>query len=267
MQYFYLSPFFDPTSNNNVLMQQLQYNPALASKITSQEAFDEQMKSLRGVEYVIAAGSQETGVWVVRKQQRRQPREMVVGGGAGRVVEDVSVLATYYVVGENIYQAPSVGSVLGMRMANVTRSLRRALVIAGGAVAAGGRGKEKEEKGESLGKRSGEAGSQETLVPSSTQASSVAGAGVVKRRDVGRVVADVQLMQRAMLLAVRHQGEFMDDHAPLLGDPGSLVHGGGVAAGGGGGGAGMVRTNTPIRAGRTGTPVPVGGVGRGVGKK
>jgi hypothetical protein len=95
---------------------------------------------------------------------------MVVAGGAGRVVEDVSVLATYYVVGENIYQAPSMGSVLGMRMANVTRSLRRALVIAGGAVAAGGGGRGKEGKGEGVRKRPGEAGSQETLVPSSTVA-------------------------------------------------------------------------------------------------
>lgn len=31
-------------------------------------------------------------------------------------------------------------------------------------------------------------------------------------------------MQHAFSLSLKHQNEFMDDHAPLLGDPGSLLN-------------------------------------------
>ena len=134
MHYFYLSPFFDSTSSNGQLTQQLNHNPAAAARITSQADFDEALKGFRGTEYVIAAGSADSGVWVVRKQMRRAPREVTLPGGGGgggggggsgsgggaaggkTKVEDVSVMADYYIVGENIYQAPSVGAVLQNRV-------------------------------------------------------------------------------------------------------------------------------------------------------
>ena len=124
MHYFYLSPFFDSTSSNGQLTQQLNHNPAAAARITSQADFDEALKGFRGTEYVIAAGSADSGVWVVRKQVRKAPREVTLpgsGGGSGAAggktkVEDVSVVADYYIVGENIDQAPSVGAVLQNRV-------------------------------------------------------------------------------------------------------------------------------------------------------
>ena len=55
----------------------------------------------------------DTGVWVIRKQDRtkRTPRE-----------DEVTVLGTHYIVGENMYQAPSVYDIVGNHL--VSTSLR-----------------------------------------------------------------------------------------------------------------------------------------------
>jgi mediator of RNA polymerase II transcription subunit 6 len=116
MHYFYMSPFYDATSNNGQLMTQLMHNPAAAHRIQSQQDFDNALKSMRGIEYVIAAGGGETGVWVIRKQLRKAMKEVVIGGQRQKV-EDVTVLADYYVLpGGNVYQAPTVGAVLSNRI-------------------------------------------------------------------------------------------------------------------------------------------------------
>lgn len=114
MQYFHESPFFDATSNNGMLIAQMSNNHAMAMQITSQEAFDARLREMRGEEYVCIGGSEETGVWVVRKQRRW-------GRGEAEVVR----LATYYVVGPgNVYQAPSVGEVVANRVVSFLRFCR-----------------------------------------------------------------------------------------------------------------------------------------------
>lgn len=71
----------------------------------NREAFEARLKSLNGVEYVIVGEPvDDSGVWVIRKQNRKKR--------AGRD-DEVTLLATYYIVGENMYQAPSVGDILG----------------------------------------------------------------------------------------------------------------------------------------------------------
>ena len=103
MQYFHQSPFFDPTSNNGVIMGQMEGNMQLRASITSQDAFDAQLRKMQGIEFTPSAGSQENCVWVIRKQNRRSPTNTII-------------LATYYISGENVYQAPSVGAVLHNRL-------------------------------------------------------------------------------------------------------------------------------------------------------
>lgn len=50
---------------------------------------------------------------------------------------------------------------------------------------------------------------------------------------------DPKLLPGALVLSLRYQDEFMDDHAPLVGDPGSFLQGqGGAGRGGGGQGRG-----------------------------
>lgn len=101
------SPFFDHTSKNGLLWHQAQNDQRTWDMCCNREAFEGRLKSLNGVEYVIVGEPQQlddpalvdTGVWVIRKQDRkkRAPRE-----------DEVTILGTYYIVGENMYQAPPV---------------------------------------------------------------------------------------------------------------------------------------------------------------
>lgn len=77
---------------------------------------------MNGVEYLIVGEPQketdptlgpDTGVWVIRKQDRRKR--------AGRD-DEVTVLGTYYLIGENMYQAPSIYDVVGNHLVRTTRS-------------------------------------------------------------------------------------------------------------------------------------------------
>lgn len=74
---------------------------------------------MNGLEYMIVGEAQpsldpalgpDTGVWVVRKQDRRKR--------AGKD-DELTVLGTYYIVGENMYQAPSVYDIVGNHLVSV----------------------------------------------------------------------------------------------------------------------------------------------------
>lgn len=110
--YFAESPFFDRTSNNAVLYNQAMFNPNMNMLVATREAFEGRLKEMSGLEYVVAQEPAEmgpgmgTGVWVIHKQTRRK-----------RDPEDeITVHAAYYIVGENIYMAPTLADILSFRM-------------------------------------------------------------------------------------------------------------------------------------------------------
>ena len=49
---------------------------------------------------------EQSGVWVMRKQRRK------IEEGATKI----EVLGLYFIVGENVYMAPTVGSIIGSRL-------------------------------------------------------------------------------------------------------------------------------------------------------
>lgn len=125
--YFAESPFFDPTSNNASLALQAMHNENLRPFIETREAFEGRLKTMQGLEFMVvhdplleaaaanaaavSRGEQPkepSNVWVIRKQMRRRT------GNAGQ--DDVQILATYFIVGDSVYMAPSVWSVVGRRM-------------------------------------------------------------------------------------------------------------------------------------------------------
>ncbi|KAI0433072.1 MED6 mediator sub complex component-domain-containing protein [Xylaria sp. FL1042] len=119
--YFAQSPFFDQTSNNAVLANQAMFNPAMFHLIQTREAFEGRLREMSGLEFIVAQEPAETapgtgtGVWVIRKQTRRK-----------RDPEDeIIVHATYYIVGENIYMAPTLAQVLSFRMTTISSSLNK----------------------------------------------------------------------------------------------------------------------------------------------
>jgi mediator of RNA polymerase II transcription subunit 6 len=110
--YFMQSPFCDPTSNNKVLELQAKFNQELYPVLASRVEFEKRLKSMTGVEYIVVAGPSKTQlgmnpVWVIRKQRRTKLR------GAP---DDVDILGTYFAIGENVYQAPSVLDILTCRL-------------------------------------------------------------------------------------------------------------------------------------------------------
>jgi mediator of RNA polymerase II transcription subunit 6 len=81
--------------------------------IQTREAFEGRLRTMAGLEFVVAQEPAEmgpgmgTGVWVIAKQTRRKrPGD----------VDDITVHRAYFVVGENIYQGPTMADALHSRI-------------------------------------------------------------------------------------------------------------------------------------------------------
>ena len=120
LMYFAQSPFFDQTSNNALLLSQAMVNPNLFPVIQTREAFEARLRTMSGLEFVVAQEPAETapgtgtGVWVIRKQTRRKRQ------GED---DDIAVHAAYYVVGDNVYQAPTLADIMGFRVVGFSSHL------------------------------------------------------------------------------------------------------------------------------------------------
>lgn len=114
LPYFSHSPFFDVTSNNAFITNQATYNPNMFHLIQTREAFEGHLRTMQGLEYMVTqdpsnngSKADHSGVWIIQKRQRRKR--------PGSDDELVGI-SSYFLVGENIYMAPSVANVLGTRM-------------------------------------------------------------------------------------------------------------------------------------------------------
>lgn len=113
LMYFASSPFFDPTSNNAVLFNQAVYNPNMAYLVQTREVFEDRLRSMSGLEFMVAQEPAETspgagtGVWVIHKQTRRKRPGQD---------DEITVHAAYYMVAENIYMAPTLADILTYRL-------------------------------------------------------------------------------------------------------------------------------------------------------
>lgn len=108
LEYFSFSPFYDRTSNNQVLKMQSQYND-----MHSANDLYAKLQNMKGLEFVVAI-AHEPILWIIRKQERLSP-------------EVTRPLSTYFVVGENIYMAPAIHSVIQNRVLSIALSLNQSL--------------------------------------------------------------------------------------------------------------------------------------------
>ena len=105
--YFAESDFFDKTSNNWALFMSGQ------EWVGNRDVFETRLRAMQGLEYMVVAEPErrpdgsDTGVYVVRKQHRRKR--------PGHD-DDITVLASYYIIGEHIYQAGSLEDVVGSKI-------------------------------------------------------------------------------------------------------------------------------------------------------
>ncbi len=79
---------------------------------------------MQGLEFMVAHDPSDngtkpdiTGVWVIRKQVRRKRP------GAE---DEITPISSYYVVGENVYMAASLGNILGARLVRYSHGLQLA---------------------------------------------------------------------------------------------------------------------------------------------
>ena len=112
--YFARSPFFDGTSNNATLSNQAMYNPHMLHLVQTRAAFEGHLRSMGGLEFMVVQDPSDngikvdhSGVWVIRKQNRRK---------RGGMEDEITPLGEYFVVGESVYMAPSIGAIVESRM-------------------------------------------------------------------------------------------------------------------------------------------------------
>jgi mediator of RNA polymerase II transcription subunit 6 len=115
--YFLASPFCDPMSNNKVLENQSAHSIEGIKTISDRHRFEAALRTMTGIEYMVVDGpdprkpdTHGNPVWVIRKHRR----EKQVGQE-----DKVTVLGTYFCMGERIYQAPSLEAIISSGLAQV----------------------------------------------------------------------------------------------------------------------------------------------------
>ncbi|KAK2861301.1 Mediator of RNA polymerase II transcription subunit 6 [Arthroderma sp. PD_2] len=230
--YFAESPFFDSTSNNATLTLQAMHNENFRQFIETREAFEGRLKSMQGLEFIVAhdpiqeaaaavaagnAPQEPSNIWVIRKQNRRQQPGMQ---------DEVQILATYFVVGDFVYMAPSLMSVVGRRMLSAVTSITKLLPVASrqllftpshGHTYTPPIQKHTEASQPGV-PQSAQAGKETTPVPGTQSTTTSAPPSKLG----SAATQDMRNLSDALNLLSRYGDEYMDE-MPLVGEPGSFI--------------------------------------------
>ncbi|KXG51222.1 Mediator complex, subunit Med6 [Penicillium griseofulvum] len=234
--YFAESPFFDSTSNNASLAIQANYNDAFRHFVETREAFEARLKTMQGLEFIVSydplqAAAQTdnrfahepSNIWVIRKQNRRKRSGMD---------DEVTVISTYFIVGDCIYMAPSVAGVVGNRILSAVTSLTQLMKSAATLptfTASHGHTylppgvRSKETAGTtSQASQSKEATPMPDVSFPTTESSQSAGKSSLGSSATGSSFQDTRSLAESFSLLTRYGDEFMDE-SPLVGEPGSFI--------------------------------------------
>ncbi|KAI9844968.1 MAG: Mediator of RNA polymerase II transcription subunit 6 [Thelocarpon superellum] len=215
LHYFAHSPFYDATSNNATLTTQANYNPSLLKYVETREAFEGQLRTMQGLEFVVAHEPPQAGAWVIRKQLRRK---------RSGLEDEITVLSTFFIVGETIYTGPSVGDVIGSRVLSTVTSLTKFLSLAstlptfspsGGYTYAAPASKTSNPP---AGSQPSQASKESTPAPDGGPGPR----GVVGGSTQSKSDQEARSLADSFSLALRFKGEYMDEN-PLVGEPGSFL--------------------------------------------
>lgn len=248
-RYFHESRFFDHSTKNGLFISQAASNFVQWEISNNRKAFENNLRQRAGPEYMIvgepqlvadkalAAQGVKTGIYVIRKQDRqkappgasqRNPPPGVSYDG----VWELTTLATYFIAGINVYQAPSVYDAVGNRLLSAASSLNKVIDIANGLP----------RYTPSVGyhylpqttKRVNPASSL-TASPTRSREASVAPGGDARSLRSGSVLPDAKLpattttsnvrearlMRDSLRLALEYGDEYTDEN-PLSGEPGNF---------------------------------------------
>ncbi|QEU59897.1 Med6 [Kluyveromyces lactis] len=144
LDYFSESPFFDKTSNNQVVKMQQQFSQqsqvpgtmplgsssgigaaAAAGTLPPSDRsliwerypvhamLEKELMKMKGIEYILVL-VREPDLWIIRKQQRDGPTKM-------------TTLRDYYVIGSAVYQSPTVYKIIQNRLLSTNYHLSHSL--------------------------------------------------------------------------------------------------------------------------------------------
>ncbi|KIM95952.1 hypothetical protein OIDMADRAFT_205478 [Oidiodendron maius Zn] len=211
--YFAGSPFFDPTSNNAILFSQAMYNQNMLPIIQTREAFQARLKTMSGLEFMVAQEPAETapntgtGVWVIRKQTRRKrlPEE-----------DEITVHSSYFVVGENIYMAPTVGDVLSI-LSSMNKFLSTASALPDFSPSLGYTYilPSSSTRLKAIESQLGQASKEGTPVPEVPNSKKAPSASNISN------YLDTRLLEESLNIAMKYGDEYMDEN-PITGQPGDF---------------------------------------------
>ncbi|RKP30365.1 hypothetical protein METBISCDRAFT_27446 [Metschnikowia bicuspidata] len=114
LDYFAESPFYDRTSNNQVLRMQLQFQ-SIPPNVHPQKYFQSRLMEMTGIEFVVAY-TREPDFWVIRKQNRSGPNH-------------AATINDYYIIGANVYQSPVIYDILSSRLLSSVLSMKKSLSL------------------------------------------------------------------------------------------------------------------------------------------
>lgn len=112
LDYFSESPFYDRTSNNQVLRMQFQFQQ-IPPDIHPQKHFQNKLTEMVGIEFVVAY-VREPDFWIIRKQQRLDPNSALTE-------------QDYYIIGANVYQSPKIYDILSARLLSTALSMKKSI--------------------------------------------------------------------------------------------------------------------------------------------
>ncbi|CZT18854.1 uncharacterized protein RCC_04699 [Ramularia collo-cygni] len=248
-RYFYESRFFDHSTKNGLFISQAAANFAQWEISNNRKAFEDNLRQRPGLEYMIVAEPQlvadktlaaqgvKTGIYVIRKQDRQRAQSGASQKNAPpgvfyEGVWEITTLATYFIAGINVYQAPSVFDAVGNHLMSAASSLDKVVDIAN----------DLPRYAPSIGyhylpqntKRATTAGSVNAS-PTRSREGSVAPGGDAGSVRSGSILPDAKLPATAttskahearllgdsLRLALKHGDEYTDEN-PLLGEPGNF---------------------------------------------
>ena len=114
LDYFSELPFYDRTSNNQVLRMQFQFQQ-IPPNVHPAKYLQTRLTEMVGTEFVVAF-VREPDFWVVRKQRRLDPYNTVTEHD-------------YYIIGANVYQSPMVYDVLSARLLSTVLSMKKSMSL------------------------------------------------------------------------------------------------------------------------------------------
>lgn len=208
---------------------------------------------MQGLEFVVAydplqAAAQSersfahepSNIWVIRKQTRRK---------RSGLDDEVVVLSTFFVVGDCIYMAPSVASVIGNRIVSASMGFlllfasQELMLIRAGQLSAvtsltsllktastlpsftpsyGHTYMPPTIKSTETSQTGGKEDSTSTPMPEGESQNKASLQGATTTSNIGSTVQDTRTLAESFNLLSRYGDEFMDEN-PLVGEPGSFI--------------------------------------------